>query len=266
MLQTASAIASKRLQRHIAVIRPVLYHHTATMATAPNNTTAGKPSQPLIVHHLNNSRSQRILWLLEELHLPYEIKYYQRTSQQLAPPELKKVFPTGKSPILQDGNQIVAESGNIVEYLLERYDSGKQFQPRTETDRQNNRYWLHAAEGSIMPFLTFTAVLSGIDKNSPWIIRPIAHAITNNVRHLFTEPSLTSYFNYIEDYLTKQKTDFFCGSNLTASDIMLSFPLETASQRGTQFVGQQTRAWVERIHARPAYKRALEKGGEYAYA
>jgi len=233
----------------------------------PSTAATGGGGGQLIVHHLNNSRSQRLLWLLEELQLPYEIKYYQRTAAQLAPPELKRIHPLGKAPVLQDGNRIIAETAVIIQYLIDKYDTKNQLKAKTEEDQLNNIYWVHASEGSIMPYLTFTAVLQGIDSQAPWLIRPIARAITHNVRSKFTEPSLKSYFTYIEDYLKQQKTpSFLAGNNLTASDFMISFALETGEQRYPQFVGETTRAYIKSIHERAAYKRALEKGGEYAYA
>ena len=221
----------------------------------------------ITVHHLNNSRSQRVLWLLEELGLDYEIKFYQRDPKtMLAPPELLKVHPLGKSPVITDGDLTVAESGNIVEYLLERYgaDSGLLPAPGTP-ERLRYRYWLHFAEGSAMPWLLLGLIFSKMPKAVPALIRPIARMLSEGMRSRLVAPQIERQMRYMEDELGKD--GWFAGKSITGADIQMSFPLEASVARG--IVGKNRpniTAWVERVHARPAYQAALAKGGEYDFA
>ena len=206
----------------------------------------------LKVHHLNNSRSQRILWLLEELGVPYEIVQHQRDAvTNLAPPELLDIHPLGKSPVIEDKGQVVFESGAIVEYLCERH-GGTHLVPARGTD-DHIRYleWLHFAEGSAMlPFLLrlYTSRLG--DAAAP--LKPRI------------DEQLESHFKYIEDSLLP--SGFFVGDGLTGADIMLSFPAEAAVKMGLAFDKPKLTAYVANIHARPGYQAALAKGGPYAYA
>jgi glutathione S-transferase len=206
----------------------------------------------LIVHHLNNSRSQRILWMIEELGLPYEIKHYQRDAKaMLAPPELKRVHPLGKSPMLEDDGRIVIETGAICEYLVEKAD-GKLGPPAHRDDVLRYRQWLHYAEGSMMPPLLVMLVVNRI----PLLGKTAAKRI---------QPMIDVHLNYIESELAKHP--WFAGDEMTAADIMMSFPLEAAMSRaGLDASRPATIAWIEKIHARPAYQTALAKGGPYAYA
>lgn len=221
----------------------------------------------IIVHHLEDSRSLRILWLLEELGLDYEVKHYARDKEtQLAPAELKQVHPLGKSPVLQDKDTVVAETGAIIEYLLARYDEKNQFKPSDPLSKAglDYTYWLHSAEGSLMPFLVMTKVFDTIKKAPmPFFIKPIAKAIAGKVESSFILPTVKSHFEFIETVLGKQ--DWFSGENFSAADVQMSFPLEAAS---SSMAGQypQIDAWLKRIHARPAWQTALEKGGPYQYA
>jgi glutathione S-transferase len=216
----------------------------------------------ITVHHLNNSRSQRVLWLLEELGIEYQIKHYQRDAKtMLAPPQLKAVHPLGKSPVITDGNITVAESGAIIEYLVEHYGKG-QLRPAAGTPESlRYSYWMHYAEGSIMPLLVMTLIFSVIPKRSPALVRPIAKGIVNNVEKNFLGPNLKTHLDYIESELVKH--NWFAGAELSAADIQMSFALEAASARGPQGERPKIAAFLQRIHARPAYKRALEKGGPY---
>ncbi|WP_394777363.1 glutathione S-transferase family protein [Undibacterium sp.] len=218
----------------------------------------------IIVHHLNNSRSQRILWLLEELGVPYEIKFHERDPKtMLAPASLKAVHPLGKSPVIVDGDVTVAESGAIVEYLLERYGQGRLIPAAGTPERLKYTYWLHFAEGSAMPPLLLKLIFDRIETGPmPFFIRPIARGIAQKVKAAFIQPQLTRQLDYMEAEISK--TGWFAGSQFSAADIQMSFPLEAASVRGGLDASRpQLMDWLKRIHALPAYQRALEKGGEY---
>ena len=213
----------------------------------------------IIVHHLENSRSQRILWMLEELGLPHEIRRYERdTKTMLAPPELRRIHPLGKSPVIEDsedgdgpGNRVVAETGAIVEYLVDKAD-GKLGAPARRDDALAYRFWLHYAEGSLMPPLLLLLVLSRI----PLVGKRAAKRI---------QPMLDRHLDFVEAALATRP--WFAGDEMTAADVMMSFPLEAAVSRGGLGPSRpNTMAWLERIHARPAYQKALAAGGPYAYA
>ncbi|EIT69774.1 MULTISPECIES: glutathione S-transferase family protein [Hydrocarboniphaga] len=217
----------------------------------------------LTLHHLNNSRSQRILWLLEELGIAYEIKRYERNAKtMLAPPELRAVHPLGKSPLLSDDGLVIAESGAIIEYLLERYGHGR-FLPAAGTPEfLRYRYWLHYAEGSLMPLLVMKLVLSTVPGRTPALIRPIGRAIVGGVEQAFLGPQLKLHLDYVEAELGKSQ--WLVCDDLTGADFQMSFPLEAASARaGGGAPRPRIKAFVERIQSRPAYRRALEKGGPY---
>ena len=206
----------------------------------------------LKVHHLNNSRSQRILWLLEELAVPYEIVHHQRdAATNLAPPELLAVHPLGKSPIIEDDGKVISESGAIVEYLCERHGGGHLVPTRGTDDHIRYLEWMHFAEGSAMtPFLLqlYTSRLGEA-------AAPLKPRI---------DQQLESHFQYMENCL--QPSGYFVGDNLTGADIMLSFPAEAAVKIGRATDKPKLTAYVAAIHARPAYQAALVKGGPYAYA
>ncbi len=219
----------------------------------------------IIVHHLNNSRSQRILWLLEELGIEYDVKRYERDkTTMLAPPELRKVHPLGKSPVITDGEITVAESGAIVEYLVENYGGGRLIPKAGSADRLRYTYWLHFAEGSAMPPLLLKLVFDRIETSPmPFFARPIARAISAKVKQSFIEPNLKAQLAYMEAELGK--APWFAGDKFTAADIQMSFALEAAAARGGLGKHQPHMSdWLERIHARAAYKRALQRGGEYS--
>lgn len=220
----------------------------------------------ITVHHLNNSRSQRILWLLEELGLDYEIKRYERDSEtMLAPDSLRQIHPLGKSPVITDGALTVAESGAIVDYLIGRYDKGSLAPSPNTLERLRYTYWLHYAEGSAMPPLLLSLVFQQIEEKSPFFIRPIAKAIANQTRSSFIQPQLDLHFGYMEAELGKHT--WFVGEALTAADIQMSFPIEAAASRidfDSRYPNLKT--FLSRIHARPTYQQALERGGQYDYA
>ena len=219
----------------------------------------------LTVHHLENSRSQRVLWLLEELGLAYQVKRYARDKKtSLAPPELAAIHPLGKSPVVTDGKTAVAETGAIVEYLLD-LAGGSALRPAAGTpERLRFTYWLHFAEGSAMPPLVMALIFNKVrSAPMPFFAKPIANAIANKVMGGFVQPNIDRQLAFMEAEL--QTRPWFAGNEFSAADIMLSFPLEAAASRG----GLDQRYpklsdFLARIHARPAYRRALERGGPYA--
>jgi len=217
----------------------------------------------IIVHHLNNSRSQRLLWLLEELGVLYDIKRYQRDSKtMLAPPELRQVHPLGKSPVITDGDVTLAESGAIMEYVLEKYGRGRLMPKPNTPEKVRFTYWMHFAEGSAMPPLVMKLVLGRMAKQAPFFVRPVARAISNRVMEGFVQPNISRQLDYMEAEL--KKSAWFAGSEFTAADIQMSFPLEAAAARGGLDAGKpRLTEFLARIHAREAYRTALEKGGEY---
>ena len=218
----------------------------------------------ITVHHLNNSRSQRVLWLLEELGLPYEVKRYERDAKtMLAPPELKAVHPLGKSPVITDGAVTVAESGAIIEYLLDAHGGGRLRPPPGTPERLRFTYWLHYAEGSAMTPLLLALVFSRLPKAPmPFLVKPVARAIADGAMKSFIRPQIELHTGYIESELARHT--WFAGEEFSAADIQMSFPLEAAAARGG-LAGRcpKSMAFLERIHARPAYARALKVGGPY---
>jgi len=218
----------------------------------------------ITLHYLENSRAQRILWLLEELGVEYEIKHYRRNSEtMLAPPELKAVHPLGKSPIITDGNIRIAESAAIVEYLIDHYANGKLRPKLSSPDYLNYREKLHYAEGSIMPFLLLTLIFNKV-KNSkmPFFAKPIAKKIANKIMQSFVSPNVKNHLSYLENELSA--TGWFAGEEMTGADIMMSFPLEGASARvDMKNKYPNIRAFLDKIHALPNYQKALEKGLPY---
>ena len=208
----------------------------------------------ITVHHLENSRSQRVLWMLEELGLAYEVRRYQRNkATMLAPPELRRVHPLGKSPVIEDGetSATVAETGAIVEYLVEKAD-GRLGAPAHRADLLRYRFWLHYAEESLMPPLFAKLVLSRVP-------------LLGGAAQKKIQPMIDVHLDYIEMELSQRP--WFAGSEMTAADIMMSFPLEAAHSRaGLDASRPATMAWLDTIHARPAYRAALARGGHYAYA
>ena len=218
----------------------------------------------IVVHHLNNSRSQRVLWLLEELGLAYDIKRYARDKKtMLAPPELRKVHPLGKSPVLTDGDLTLAESGAIIEYLVERYGDGCLAPSRQLPEYLRYRYWLHYAEGSLMSPLLLKLVFDKIETSPmPFFVRPIANAISGKAKSSFIMPQISTHLDYLEAELGKGQ--WFVGDDFTAADVQLSFPIEAAAARGGLDISRpRLMDYLKRIHARPAYQRAVERGGEY---
>jgi glutathione S-transferase len=220
----------------------------------------------LTVHHLEDSRSQRVLWLLEELGVPYEVRRYERNKEtRMAPPELLQVHPLGKSPVVTDGELTVAETGAIVEYLVDTYAQGRLRPAPGTPDFLRYRYWLHFAEGSAMPFLVMKLIFDRIaSAKLNFMIKPVARGIANQVLGSFVMPNIRRQLAFMEDELAAR--EWFAGAEFSAADVMMSFPLEAAAQRGGLDASQpKLSAFLERIHARPAYRRALERGGPYAF-
>lgn len=218
----------------------------------------------IVVHHLNHSRSQRVLWLLEELGVPYRIERYERDPKtMLAPPALQKVHPLGKSPVITDGKLTVAESGAILEYLVERYGEGRFVPPVGTSEHLRYRYWMHYAEGSLMPPLLMSLIFNRVRTSPmPFFAKPIARGIADKVMNGFVSPQIKLHLDYVEGELGKSA--WFAGDAFSAADVQMSFPLEAAASRGGLDASRpKLMAFLERIHARPAYQRALAQGGPY---
>ncbi|KAN0125896.1 Thioredoxin-like fold [Russula decolorans] len=216
-------------------------------------------SHNLVVHHLNNSRSERVLWLLEELEVPYEIKYYQRDSNQLAPKELLNIHPLGKAPVITDGDVTLAESGAIIQYIINKYGNGRVAPPKE--GELTDLYFTHFSEGSFMPLLVNRFIFSMIPAQAPFFLRPLLRPIFSIVDTKVVAGPLNASLKYIEETLEKSTTGWFAGGpNPTMADYMMAFGLDTVTERTPDLVGPKIKAWVERVHERPAYKRATVKG------
>lgn len=219
----------------------------------------------ITVHHLENSRSQRVLWLLEELGIPYEIKRYERDKKtMLAPKALYDVHPLGKSPVIEENGVTVAETGAIFEYIAETHGAGPLMPDKGTAEARAVTYWLHYAEGSAMTPLLLKLVFSRLPENAPFIMKPVIKTIAKKTQDSFVDPRVKEHADYWEAELAR--TGWFAGQDFTLADIMMSFPLEAASARADLSATPNIKDFVARIHARPAYKAALERGGPYAYA
>ena len=218
----------------------------------------------ITVHHLDRSRSHRIVWLLEELGVPYEIREYRRDPKtSLAPPELLAVHPLGKSPVITDGELTLAESGAIVEYLVERHGNGALVPPPGSAERVRYSYWMHFAEGSAMPPLVMKLVFKRLENAPmPFFAKPVARGIARKVQAGFIDPNIGRISAWIEAELGRG--EWFAGSEFTAADIQMSFPVEALAARGGGADRPLTKRFLDRIHARPAWRRAVERGGEFA--
>ena len=219
----------------------------------------------ITVHHLNNSRSQRVLWLLEELGLPYEVKRYERNAQtMLAPPELLAIHPLGKSPVITDGDKTIAETGAIIEYIIDTYGQGRLIPPAGTPERLRYTYWLHYAEGSAMTPLLLKLVFTALPARAPGLLRGLVKAVAAKAQSGFIDPQLKTHIDYWNAELSKSA--WFAGPDFTAADVAMSFPLEAAVARAGAASRPKVKAFLEQIHARPAYRTALERGGPYDYA
>ncbi|HCR1076332.1 TPA: glutathione S-transferase [Enterobacter cloacae] len=214
----------------------------------------------LTVHHLNQSRSHRVIWALEELSLPYEIVYYQREKTMLAPESLKRVHPLGKSPVIEDNGLILAESGAILEYLQETYDAESQLKPLDPAHKVQYRFWLHYAEGSLMPLLLMKLVFSSLGKPPvPFGIRTLGKALGQGVQKAYLNPQLETHARFIESHLAENS--WFAGETLSMADIQMSFPIFALLARGGVEDLPHTHAWKKKVENRPAWQRTLEQGG-----
>ncbi len=233
----------------------------------------------ITVHHLENSRSQRVLWLLEELALPYEVKRYKRHPKTLlAPPELALVHPLGKSPVITDSNSdsdgnsnsntdgstVVAESGAIVEYLIDVYGAGRLRPPQGSADQRRYTYWLHFSEGSLMPPLLLKLIFDKVRAAPvPFFIKPVVRGIADKVTAGYIGPNLNRLLAFMESELRTRP--WFAGAEFSAADVQMSYPVEAAAERaGLDASYPALTGWLARIHARPAYIKALVVGGPYS--
>ena len=211
----------------------------------------------ITLHHLEQSRSLRIIWALEELGVEYQIKHYKRLPTFAAPPELKAIHPLGKSPVLTDGDLTIAESAVILEYLQATYDKDNKLKPQNSKDLMQYNYWMHYAEGSLMPYLVMTLVMTNMPKHVPFIIRPIAKKISDGVKGGFINPRLKEHTAFLEDYFSKNE---YAAGQFSFADIQLSFPV-VAMQERIKGNKPQIVAYAERIQQRPAFQKAKAKSG-----
>jgi glutathione S-transferase len=216
----------------------------------------------ITVHHLAASRSQRVLWLLEELGVPYEVKRYERDPKtMLAPAALRAVHPLGKSPVITDGGKTIAETGAIADYLIGTYGGGRLVPAAGTDERLRYDYWTHYAEGSAMPPLVMKLIFGHLadSPQMPFFIKPVARMISKAVIGSYLDPQIKTHIAFWDAELGKSA--FFAGDELTGADVMMSFPVEAAAGRGT--LTPRLTGFLERIHARPAYQAALKTGGPY---
>ncbi|PIW32053.1 MAG: glutathione S-transferase [Rhodobacterales bacterium CG15_BIG_FIL_POST_REV_8_21_14_020_59_13] len=219
----------------------------------------------IIVHHLENSRSQRVLWLLEELGLPYEVKRYERDPKtMLAPPELYDIHKLGKSPVITENGITVAETGAILEYIRDTHGAGDLAVAPGSEQARDVSYWLHYAEGSAMNPLLMKLVFTQLPNRAPVLMKPLVKSVANKALTGFVDPRVAEHVSFWDGAL--EKTGWFAGDKMTLADIMMSFPLEAVAARGGAAKKPNIAAFLERIHARPAWQRALQRGGPYAYA
>lgn len=215
----------------------------------------------ITVHHLENSRSLRVIWLMEELGVDYDVALYDRDPvTNLAPAAYRALHPLGKAPVVTIGEDTLAETGAIIEYFMDRHPEAGLRPEMGDPARQSYHYWMHAGEGSLMPLLVMGLFFNRMETVPPFFIRPIIKTVTGRIRDMYLTPSTSNIMDFIEAELGK--SPWFTGARLTAADIMMSFPLEAAMVRAA--TGKSYRniaAWLEKIHDRPAYKRAVEKGG-----
>lgn len=221
----------------------------------------------ITLHHLENSRSQRLIWLLEELGVEYRIERYQRDAKtSLAPEALKKIHPLGKSPVITDGDQTIAESGLIIEYLLKTYDNGRLLPADNTPAYWQYLYWLHYSEGTLMPLMVMSLIFNKIKTAPmPFFVRPIAKGIADKVMQSYVGPNLANNLRVIEAHLSSNT--WFAGEQMTGADFQMIFPLEAALGRSIKAADfPHIAAYVQRVHALPAYQEGLRKGGPYEYA
>jgi len=218
----------------------------------------------ITVHHLNHSRSQRVLWLLEELELPYELVKYERDPKtMLAPKSLEAIHPLGKSPVITEGDATIAESGAILEYLVETHGKGRFAPPAGTAAHHHYRYFMHYAEGSLMPYLLLKLVTRKLkEAKMPFFVRPIAGKIADKLAGDFVDPNLRRHVAFLGDHLAKHR--WFVGDELSAADIQMSYPVEAIVARAGELSPPAPLVdFVKRCKERPAFQRALARGGPY---
>jgi len=224
------------------------------------NTASKVPS--ITLYWLNESRADRILFLLEELEVPYVIEKFERGSDKLAPTALKKIHPLGKSPVIKDGNKVVAESGFIIDYMIDKYGKYKHLKPVNEDDLFHYNYYLHYIEGTLMPILVMKFVFLNLQKQAPWIVKPIVNGICNKIDTLYLGPNTKTHLDFLEGELA-QRT-WLAGEQFSGADIQASFALEMLLQRSNYQPRDKPNLtrYINAMRERPAYKRALEKVGK----
>jgi len=229
-------------------------------------TTTDSSVPSITVYWLNESRADRILLLLEELEVPYVIEKIDRGPDKLAPTELKKIHPLGKSPVIKDGERVVAESGFIIEYLIEKYGQGKHLKPTNEEDLFQYNYFMHYIEGSLMPILVMKYIFSNLQKQSPWIIKPIVNGICTKINDLYLGPNAQTHVDFLEGELANRK--WLAGEEFSGADIQASFALEMLLKRAgvEEADAPNLSRYVNTMRERPAYKRAMEKVGKTVIA
>ncbi|CAF0913619.1 unnamed protein product [Adineta steineri] len=228
------------------------------MADIKHNTTSSN-TPSITVYWLNESRADRIIFLLEELELPYVIEKFERGSDKLAPEELKNIHPLGKSPVIKDGDRVVAESGFIIDYLINKYGTNKNLKPTNEDDLFQYNYFLHYIEGSLMPILVTKYIFLLLQKQAPWIIKPVVNGICSKMDGLFIGPNIRTHLNFIEGELTKRK--WLAGEQFSGADIQASFALEMLLKRSgvKEEEAPNLTRYITAMRERSAYKRAMEK-------
>jgi len=226
--------------------------------------SSGSESPTLTAHHLNDSRSQRVLWLLEELELPYTLVKHHRREDGTTPEELKVINPLGTAPFITDGDITLAESGAIIEYILGKYGNGRFLPP--DSGKVDNLFYTHYAEGTLMPLLVNRFIFGLVPTKSPFILRPLLRYIFSTLDSVVVNPRLKVQAAFIEEHLSKCGDWLAGGQGPTSADFMMSFALEAWVDGSPDMLGPRIKEYVKRVHARPAYQRVLTKGGEYQYA
>lgn len=217
----------------------------------------------IVLRHLNKSRSMRILWMLEELELEYEVKKYERNKAFRAPPELKAVHPLGKSPVVAIDGVVYAESGAIVEALIDH--AGGKLRPEPGTDEYRRyRFFLHYAEGSVMPPLLVALIIGRLRTAPvPFFLKPVIRGLADRVDGAYTNGELDLHLGFVQSELSQR--DWFASDELTGADVQMLYPMEgLAARAGSSAEYQKLQAFLDRVHERPAYKRALERGGPFS--
>lgn len=253
----------------VGFVHTAAVEHDGGVTIGPGAVTRGATAAimraMLTVHHLENSRSHRVLWLLEELGLDYHIELYKRDPKtSLAPASLIEIHPLGKSPVVTEGDLTLAETGAIITYFVDRHDDGRLRPPAGSEERIRYEYWLHYAEGSLAPFLLLAFIANRIKTTpAPFFVKPVVRTVGSKLGKGYVKPQLTRHFGYIEDELSSRP--WFAGAEFTAADIQMSFSLVSAHESGLVGEYPAIGRWVEAIRARDAYQKAVERGGPVGF-